>query len=225
MEKIVVIVAGGTGKRMESKVPKQFLLLNGHPVLMHSIQVFRKYDASVRIILVLPEVYIETWERLCKKYNFDVIHEKRSGGKNRFESVKSGIEGIPDDCLVAIHDGIRPLVSLQTISRCFAAAMEFGNAIPCTEISETIRRIEAHGNFQADRGKHRLIQTPQVFKGSILKQAYKQEYNEHFTDDAIVVENKGHKIHLVEGNADNIKVTYKHDLIIAEALMKHNRLL
>lgn len=210
---------------MESKVPKQFLLLNGRPVLMHSIQVFRKYDPLIRIILVLPEAYIETWEKLCKKYNFDIIHEKRSGGKNRFESVKSGIRDIPDDCIVAIHDGIRPLVSLQTIRRCFAAAIEFGNAIPCTEIPETIRRIEAHGNFQADRGKYKLIQTPQVFKGSQLKQAYKQEYTERFTDDAIVVENLGYEIHLVEGNADNIKVTYKHDLIIAEALLKHNRLL
>ncbi len=219
-----MIVAGGTGKRMESKVPKQFFLLSGRPVLMRSIQVFNQYDPSIRIILVLPEAYIETWEKLCKKYNFDIIHEQRSGGKNRFESVKSGIRGIPDDCLVAIHDGIRPLISLQTIARCFAAAKEFGNAVPCTEISETIRSVEAHGNFQADRGKYRLIQTPQVFKGSVLKQAYKQDYNEHFTDDAIVVESMGHKIHLVEGNADNIKITYKHDLIIAEALMRHNRL-
>lgn len=204
---------------MNTAVPKQFLLLKGRPVLMHSLDVFHRFDKFIRIILVLPVDFIESWKNLCKKYDFKLIHEIKAGGRNRFESVKKGITNIPDECLIAVHDGVRPLVSISTINRCFEQAMKSGNAIPCMKIPETLRKIESHGNIQVDRKNYRLIQTPQVFKGSVLKSAYRQEYREHFTDDASVVENLGYKIHLVEGNADNIKITHQHDLIIAEAIM------
>lgn len=211
--------------RMKNKVPKQFLMLYGQPVVMHSIRVFYRYDPSVRIILVLPEEFIENWKLLCKKHAFMVLHEIKPGGENRFESVKKGIDDIPDDCLVAIHDGVRPLVSIHTIDNCFKEALKSGNAVPCMEIPETLRRIESHGNIQVDREKHRLIQTPQVFKGSVLKSAYNQENHKYFTDDASVVESLGYEINLVKGNAENIKITREHDLIIAEAIMRNEKVM
>jgi len=219
MDKIVMIVAGGAGTRMNAGVPKQFLLLGGRPLIMRTIEVFRQYDSRIMIRLVLPEDQITTWDNLCKKYHFKIEHELGTGGATRFHSVKKNLSSVHDNCLIAIHDGVRPLVSLQTIERCFTAAREWGNAIPCVKIPETLRRIDPGGTVQVDRSQYRLIQTPQVFKGSILKQAYLLDYQEDFTDDAGVVENAGYMIHLVEGNPENIKITYSIDLKAAEALI------
>ena len=188
---------------------------------MHTIRVFYEYDPTSRLILVLPEDYIESWKQLCIQYHFELPHEVRAGGKNRFESVKAGIADLPEDCLIAVHDGVRPFVAKTTIERCFSEALKFGNAVPCTEVSESMRKVEKDGNRRVDRQKYRLIQTPQVFKGSVLKKAYKQEYHEQYTDDATVVEKTGFPIRLVEGNADNIKITRPHDLILAEAIKKN----
>jgi 2-C-methyl-D-erythritol 4-phosphate cytidylyltransferase len=220
LEKIALIVAGGTGKRMKSQVPKQFMLLKGHPVLMHTINRFHRYDAGMRIVLVLPADQIDTWKDLCKKNDFTVPHEIVTGGETRFHSIRKNLDRIPEQCLVAVHDGVRPLVSLETIHRCFRAAEENGNAVPCVEIPETLRNIDEHGSRPVDRTKYRLIQTPKVFTGGILKEAYQQEYQQCFTDDASVVESRGHKIHLVEGNHENIKITLQQDLGIAEFLLQ-----
>jgi 2-C-methyl-D-erythritol 4-phosphate cytidylyltransferase len=219
-EKIVLIVAGGTGNRMKTGIPKQFLLLGGYPVLMHTLEVFYRYDQGIRIILVLPENEIPAWRRLCTDYRFNVRHEIAPGGETRFHSVKRNLDAIPDQCLVAVHDGVRPLVSLATIDRCFESAMKFGNAIPCIEIPETMRKLSRKGSEQVDRYRYRLIQTPQVFDSAVLKKAYSQAYKKQFTDDAGVVESLGYTINLVEGNPENIKITYPHDLKVASALLK-----
>jgi 2-C-methyl-D-erythritol 4-phosphate cytidylyltransferase len=220
LEKIALIVAGGTGKRMKSQVPKQFLLLNGFPVLMHTISRFHRYDGGMRIILVLPGDQIEAWKELCEKYAFKINHELVTGGETRFHSIQKNMDHIPGQCLVAIHDGVRPLVSMDTIHRCFTAAELSGNAVPCIEIPETMRIMDEKGNRPVDRTKYRLIQTPQVFIGDMLKEAYQQEYQPCFTDDASVVESGGYRIYLVDGNPENIKITLKQDLGIAEFLLQ-----
>ena len=219
MEKIALIVAGGTGKRMKSQVPKQFMLLKGIPVLMHTINKFHRYDSGIRIILVLPAEQIAAWNDLCEKNGFKIRHEIVTGGETRFHSIQKNLGGIPDQCLVAVHDGVRPLVSMDTIHRCFAVAGVKGNAVPCVEIPETLRITDEQGNRPVDRAKYRLIQTPQVFISNILKEAYQQEYHPSFTDDASVVESRGYSIHLVDGNPENIKITLKQDLGIAEFLL------
>jgi 2-C-methyl-D-erythritol 4-phosphate cytidylyltransferase len=213
-------VAGGSGTRMNAGIPKQFLILGKYPVLMHTLEAFSRYDKNMRIILVLPKDEMEPWKELCIKYQFSIRHELGQGGPTRFHSVKNNLGTLPDQCLIAIHDGVRPLVSSETIARCFESAQEFGNAIPCVEIPETLREIGSNESRQVDRKKYRLIQTPQVFKGDILKNAYMQEFREQFTDDAGVVESMGYKIHLVEGNPENIKITFQKDLIIASAFLR-----
>jgi len=205
---------------MKAEVPKQFLLLKGYPVLMHTLDVFYRYDQNMEIILVLPENQMQAWSKLCKDYEFSIPHKIKPGGETRFHSVKINLQGIPDHCLVAIHDGVRPLVSLMTIDRCFQSALKSGNAIPCIEIPETLRKLKRQGNEQVDRTHYRLIQTPQVFESTVLKKAYAQEYKEYFTDDAGVVESIGYAINLVEGNPENIKITYPKDLKIASSLLK-----
>jgi 2-C-methyl-D-erythritol 4-phosphate cytidylyltransferase len=220
VEKMTLIVAGGSGKRMNSEIPKQFMLLRGFPILMHTIDVFFRYDQQMRIMLILPEEQIWTWEKLCGEYQFRIRHEIRPGGDTRFHSVKNNLSEIPDDCLVAVHDGVRPLVSVMTIDRCFQSAYKTGNAVPCIEIPETMRALNENGSLQVDRTCYRLIQTPQVFWGKILKKAYSQDYRTSFTDDAGVVETLGYTINLVEGNPENIKITYPVDLKTAAALLK-----
>jgi len=220
LEKIALIVAGGSGKRMKSRIPKQFLLLKGLPVLMHTINIFHLYDSAMRIILVLPGDQLTAWKDLCLAYGFNIPHETVTGGETRFHSIKKNLDLIPEHCLVAVHDGVRPLVSKDTIHRCFLAAGENGNAVPCVDIPETMRTIDEQGNRPVDRTKYRLIQTPQVFSGSILKEAYQQEYQHRFTDDASVVESRGYAIQLVDGNPENIKITLKKDLGIAEFLLE-----
>jgi 2-C-methyl-D-erythritol 4-phosphate cytidylyltransferase len=220
LEKVTLIVAGGSGARLNAGIPKQFLLLGGIPILMHTLNVFHMYDQQMRIIIALPESQILTWQKLCQQYDCTVNHEVRPGGETRFHTVRKTLEIIPDHCIVAIHDGVRPLVSLETIARCFDSALDYGNAVPCIEIPETMRKITVKGSRQVDRTQYRLIQTPQVFDSSILKTAYLQEYNKYFTDDAGVVESIGYKIKLVDGNPENIKITFKKDLKIAASFLK-----
>ena len=188
---------------------------------MHTLEVFNRYDDLMRIILVLPEAEIPKWETLCREYGFSVKHDVRPGGETRFHTVRKNLHGLPGEALIAVHDGVRPLVDRSTIDRCFTAAEKYGNAVPCIEIPETLRKVEDGGNCHADRKKYRLIQTPQIFKGKLLKDAYDVQYMESFTDDASVVEHAGHSIFLVEGNTENIKITFEKDLIIATALMQH----
>jgi len=214
-------MAGGKGTRMNNSTPKQFLELNGQPVLMHTLNVFYRYDPSIEIILVLPDDQWKTWENLCSRYQFRIKHVLKPGGETRFHSVQKNISALPDGALIAIHDGVRPLVSLKTIERCFTEALQFGNAIPCIGIPETLRKTNEVKTMQVDRSHFKLIQTPQVFESTILKKAYMQAFQENFTDDAGVVESMGNKIHLVAGNPENMKITIDMDMVIASALQLH----
>ena len=217
----VIIVAGGSGSRFKSDILKQFIELDGKPILMHSIAAFYKYQKNIEIIVVLPEQQIDFWHSLCKKHNFKIKHRLENGGKTRFESVKKGLDTVKfSQNLIAIHDGVRPLVSQNTIKRCFQEAEISGNAIPTILPVDSVRQISKGTNIPTDRSKLRLIQTPQIFKIDILKKAYKQKYKESFTDDASVIEAMGEKINLVEGNRENIKITNKIDMVIAEALFE-----
>ena len=217
--KTVIIVAGGTGKRMQADIPKQFIELKSKPILMHTIEVFVKYDHHINIIVVLPENQMAVWKQMCKKYNFNIAHQMVAGGVTRFDSVKNGLELAPDEGLVAVHDGVRPLVSVQTIHRCFEMAERTGAAIPVIDIVESIRKVEENDNEAVDRNLYKAVQTPQVFEAQILKAAYRQDYVPAFTDDASVVEAFGHKISIVEGNKENIKITTPLDLGIGELFL------
>jgi len=215
----VIIVAGGSGLRMKDQIPKQFLLLKGKPILMYSLEIFNKFDPEINIIVVLPESQIKRWLKLCSEFKLQINHEVVIGGDTRFYSVKNGLQEIKDDGLVAIHDGVRPLVSLQTIQNAFETAKSFGNAVPVIEVNESVRELTERGNQIVDRQKLRLIQTPQVFQVSEIKKAYDLSYQSSFTDDASVYEMIEELIYLTEGNWENIKITRPVDLIIAESIL------
>ena len=214
----VIIVAGGIGNRMKSEIPKQFLLLGNRPILCHTIRRFYEFDAGISIILVLPENQFEYWAELCVEHDFQIEHQLVKGGDTRFDSVKNGLACISDDELVAIHDGVRPLVSQSVISECFQKAAEYGSAIPVISINESLRSVSNDGSKIINREEILIVQTPQVFKSAELKKAYLQEFNESFTDDASVYESDGENVALVDGNRENIKITQPLDLKIAETL-------
>lgn len=220
MKRYAVIIAGGTGSRMNAGIPKQFILLCDKPVLMHTISRFHESDRATEIIVVLPKDEINRWKELCVQYNFSIAHEIVAGGETRFHSVKNGLACVKEKSIVAIHDGVRPFASTALINRCFSEAEKFGNAIPSIPINESIRKIENGENEIADRSSFVIIQTPQCFDSDILEEAYKTDYKNIFTDDASVVEFYGKKIHLTEGEQTNIKITFPFDLMIGETILK-----
>ena len=219
MNKKVIIVAAGTGSRMGVNIPKQFIPLKNLPVLMHTINRFFEYDSNMQIILVLAESEIETWKSLLIKYDFHTLHSIVVGGSNRYQSVKNGLDTIKDHCIVAVHDGVRPLCSVQLIQQCFIEAEINSNAVPAIPVTETVRTIDKEKNSLVNRENLRIIQTPQCFDSIKLKKAYQNSTAENFTDDAGVFEQDGNKIHLVEGERNNIKITLKEDLVFAEMLI------
>lgn len=215
----IVIVAGGSGTRMQSAVPKQFIELNGKPILMHTIEKFVEAYPSINVVLVLASSYRLLWESLCKTHSFVVPTILAEAGETRFHSVKNGLALVPENVVVGIHDAARPLVSEQTIARTFQMAQKMGNASPAIAITESIREVNESGNSAVDRSKYMIIQTPQCFQSTLMKKAFEQPYTPSFTDDASVLEAMGEKINLVEGNRENIKITTPEDLIIAEAFI------
>lgn len=218
-----LIVAGGKGTRIKSKLPKQFLELNGLPILMHTIQAFFRYSENVTIILVLPEDDFETWATLCKKYNFTKKLILQKGGDTRFQSVKNGLEKIEGDGLVAIHDGVRPLVSEDIIGASYRLAAVHQSAVAAVRLKESIRMTDQDNTKAMDRSRFRLIQTPQTFQVSLIKKAYQIKDDPSLTDDASVAERAGHIISLFEGSYENIKITTPEDLIVAEALLNSRK--
>lgn len=219
MKLYAVIVAGGSGKRIQSGIPKQYLELAGKPVLMHTLERFKAFDNTIEIITVLPENQLRFWGELQKKYSFDVPHTLVKGGKARFFSVRNGLKFVDSPGLVAIHDGVRPFVSVDTIKRCFETAEKLGNAIPVISPSDTLRMISGEENKPINRLQVKQVQTPQVFNTDLIKNAYLQEYMPEFTDDATVLERTGVRINLVDGNRENIKITNPEDLVISTALL------
>ena len=218
----VIIVAGGKGERMQTDVPKQFLDMRKKnaarrkPVLMHTIEAFYSYDAHISIIVVLPLTQIDYWKGLCKKHRFKIPHQIVEGGETRFHSVQNGLSLAKTDSLIAVHDGVRPLVSGETIARCFENAEKHKAVVPVVDLVDSIRYVDKNENYACKRSKYKLVQTPQVFAGELLKKAYEQKFSPAFTDDASVVETLGAKIYLVDGNRENIKITTAIDLKLAE---------
>uniref|UniRef100_UPI004026C7CC 2-C-methyl-D-erythritol 4-phosphate cytidylyltransferase n=1 Tax=Prevotella sp. TaxID=59823 RepID=UPI004026C7CC len=217
----IIIVAGGKGLRMGSDVPKQFLPVKGMPVLMRTISRFHECNPSMQIILVLPHHQQQYWHDLCSQYAFGIAHTVVDGGDTRFASSRNGLATIPDDATgtVGIHDGVRPFVAAEVISRCYDAARAHGAAIPVLAVTDTLRRIDsATTGHNVLRTDYRIVQTPQVFDIALLKRAFTQPFREEFTDDASVVEAMGCSVEMVEGNRENIKITTPFDLKIAETL-------
>ena len=195
-QNFVIIVAGGSGKRMDADIPKQFLLLNGKPVLMHTCEIFYSFSHALSLIIVLPAEHIVTWKVLCKTHSFTIPHRIVEGGPERFYSVRNALQTIPHtENFVAIHDGVRPLVSHKTIQTAFNVAQQYGNAIPAIPLFESVREQSSTENHIIDRTKLQLIQTPQVFKCSLICKAYEQDYSPFFTDDASVLEKNGRENH------------------------------
>ena len=221
MNKYVIIVAGGRGLRMGSESPKQFLLLGGKPVLMHTIEAFYRYDADIQVVLVLPRDHQDYWKSLCSSYHFEIPHRIVDGGETRFHSVRNGLQVIGGTGLVGVHDGVRPFVSKEVIERCYLEAEQKQAVIPVVEVVETVRHLRGDESSTVPRNEYRLVQTPQVFSVPLLKKAYLQPYSPSFTDDASVVESFGEKVFLTEGNRENIKITTPFDLIIGKAWVEH----
>ncbi len=222
MEKYAIIVAGGSGLRMGTDIPKQFLSLGNAPILMHTVKRFFGFSDKIHIIVVLPNEQIERWKQLCAKNQFNIPHTIVAGGKTRFESVRNGLNSITDksEALVAIHDGVRPFISKQLLEKAYTSAEKLGNAVASVPLKDSIRKIENGKNSAVDRAKHRIMQTPQTFLLSKITAAFSVEESPLFTDDAAVAEADGEKINLIDGSYENIKITTPEDLALAEAIIK-----
>lgn len=233
-DKYVIIVAGGKGLRMGGDIPKQFMLLNNRPVLMHTIQAFYDFDSAIRIILVLPHEQREYWKNLCVGYDFSVSHQIVSGGETRFHSVKNGLDAIENvrrspftvhetSALIGVHDGVRPLAGKKLIRAVYAQADSGDAAFPAIPVTDSMRKRadDFKTTVPTDRSEYFFVQTPQVFKAGVLFEAYRQACKPQFTDDVSVVETLGIcRPVMVEGSRENIKITTPADLIIAQALMQ-----
>ena len=220
LKRYAVIVAGGTGTRMQSVVPKQFLLLNGKPALMYTIENFYNVEPSPEILLVLHPDFHDYWKQLCAEHYFEIPHQLIAGGETRFHSVKNSLAHIPDEALVAVQDAVRPLTDLSVIEEAYQCAAQFGSAVTAVKSRDSVRQLKNGASVALIRDEIYLVQTPQTFMASLLKQAYEQPYTDAFTDDASVAEKNGVKIKLVEGSYRNLKITFPEDIAIAELLLK-----
>ncbi|MBN4072626.1 2-C-methyl-D-erythritol 4-phosphate cytidylyltransferase [Crocinitomix catalasitica] len=217
MTKSVIISAGGRGHRLEGDLPKQFIQINGQPILSLCIRKFFEYDSSIQIIVTLPEDEIDRWSTIQRECSFEIDHEVVAGGENRFQSVKNALAWVKGD-LLAIHDGVRPFVANSVIQACFLATEKIGSAIPVMPLSESIRIVGEGTSKSMDRTDFRNVQTPQVFRTEEIKEAYEQAYSDEFTDDASVFEAAGGSIQLVDGNVENLKITTPLDLEFANLM-------
>ncbi|MFT6767755.1 MAG: 2-C-methyl-D-erythritol 4-phosphate cytidylyltransferase [Flavobacteriales bacterium] len=214
MQRTAIIVAGGKGTRMGVDLPKQFIVINGLPILGHTLQRFAQFDSTMELIVVLPIDWISFWDEERSKYTLPE-HTVVEGGQERFNSVLNGIKAVSKASnLIAVHDAVRPCVSLPTIERCFAKAGKSGAAIPVVKMVNSLRKLQEEGSISVDRSDYRSVQTPQVFQADLLRESYNQPFASEFTDDASVVEKAGHGVHLVEGNPENVKATNPQDLVL-----------
>jgi len=219
MKKYAVIVAGGSGTRMGTEMPKQFLELCGRPILWYTLNTFLSAYEDMPIVLVAPEPHRETTRTLVATTAFPKRIEVVTGGATRFESVRNGLSIIGEESVIFVHDGVRCLVSRELIHRCYEGALQHGSAIPVVDSKDSVRLITAIGNEAIDRHRIKLVQTPQTFRSTLLIPAYQAAFQERFTDEASVVEAAGHPIHLIEGEVDNIKITVPADLTVAERVL------
>lgn len=234
-KKAIILVAGGSGTRMQQNLPKQYLPLGNRCVLMYTIDVFHRFDTEAQIILVLSRDHHDIWKELCEKYKYDTPHEVTYGGQTRFHSVQNGLALLNDDIdLVAVHDGVRPFVSSEVIQLAFEQAQKTGTAIPVVPAIDSLRRVKGNQgvdnqaleagytgpNMSVSRSEYVQVQTPQIFNREVLVEAYKQSFDAEFTDDASVVEKHGYEICLTLGNRENIKLTTPWDMQIAEIMIE-----
>lgn len=220
MKYFAVIVAGGSGTRMQTEIPKQFLLLNGKPVIMHTIAAFFASPQKPELIIVLNGQHFGLWRDLCRKHNFTIEHQLVAGGNTRFHSVKEALHLIEENSIIAVHDAVRPLISIRIIDDAYKLALEKGNAVVAVTSKDSVRLQNPNGTSQSlNRAEVFLVQTPQTFQSKIIKKAYEQAYGEHFTDDASVVESSGVQINLLRGDPDNFKITFLTDLRLAEMIL------
>ena len=219
-KKAIIIVAGGKGTRMGVSLPKQFLVLGGKPILMHTIERFYGYDSNMKIVLVLPADQHDYWMELCVQYKFTTPVELAEGGETRFHSVKNGLSLITTEKWVGVHDGVRPFVSLDVLTDAYEQVQTVLAVVPTIDVYETLRRKQGESSVTVNRAEYQLVQTPQVFETALLKRAYDTEFDPHFTDDASVVEALGVPVVCISGNRENIKLTTPFDLKIGEALFE-----
>jgi 2-C-methyl-D-erythritol 4-phosphate cytidylyltransferase len=224
MKKYAVIVAGGSGLRMGTATPKQFLPLRGKPAIWYTLTAFLDAFDDLEIIMVLPEAHIRTGQEILRSTHNPNRIWMTAGGETRFHSVKNGLNHIQQHSIVFVHDGVRCLLTPDLIRRCYKMARENGNAIPAIAATDSIRIETIGGNEIVDRNKVRIIQTPQTFYSDVIKAAFEQDYEETFTDEASVVERLGVKINLVEGEPANIKITYPIDVLIAEKILEEREM-
>ena len=226
MRTIAIIVAGGSGTRFGAQVPKQFLELDGRPILMRTIEAFgENRDGSFDVIVTLPIDQMGLWRSLCERYDFSVPHRVVAGGETRWHSVKNALDCIDDPDgvdVIAVHDGVRPMASADLIARVLEAARRDGAAIPVVMLNDSVRQVAGETSHALDRSSLRAVQTPQAFKARLLLDAYEHPYEPTFTDDASVVERAGHSVTLVEGDPQNLKITRPMDLALAEYLLNHD---
>lgn len=215
----IIITAGGIGKRMGTTLPKQFIQIKEKPILMYTIEKFYHFDPKAQIILTLPSDWRNYWEELIEENDFRIPHRVVAGGTERYDSIKNALEYCQGD-YIAVHDGVRPLVDSGTISRCIKALNKHDAVIPVIPVTESLRIKEGNDTNALDRSKYLLVQTPQCFKKEVLLKAYEKPFSKNITDDACLVEEDGVSIFTVEGNDENIKITTKTDLALAEHLLK-----
>jgi 2-C-methyl-D-erythritol 4-phosphate cytidylyltransferase len=223
MKKYAVIVAGGSGQRMGAVVPKQFLLLQGRPLLWHTLTIFLRSYNDIEIILVLPKANLAEGESLRKNLNAEKKIMLAEGGDTRFQSVKNGLQLVKDPSVVFVHDGVRCLITEELIHRCYEQALVKGSAVPAVTATDSIRIVEDEGHYVMNRNQVRIIQTPQTFLSTLILPAFEQPYDECFTDEATVVESNGEQVYLIEGEYDNIKITRPVDLLIAEKILSERK--
>ncbi len=216
MKMYAIIVAAGSGTRMQTELPKQFLPLAGKPLYYYATQVFLQIFSDIEVILVVSRTCPFRHEELTDCFEGRRQVRVVTGGATRFESVKNGLAAIGDEGLVFIHDAVRPFISKNFLMQLQEEAMLYGNAIPCIEVQDSLRKVQGAENVTVRRDEYRAIQTPQVFDAKHIKQAYEQPFGEAFTDDASVLEAAGYKINLVGGLRENIKITTPADLKYAE---------
>jgi 2-C-methyl-D-erythritol 4-phosphate cytidylyltransferase len=219
MKKYAVIVAGGSGSRMGSALPKQFLLIHDKPVVWYTLHVFLKSFKDIHIILVLPDEYYDAGRAICDEMVSAHPIQTITGGSTRFHSVQKGLSLVLEPSVVFVHDAVRCLLSPSLIHHCFEETLKYGSAIPCVESRDSVRILTETGHQSVKRTNVKLVQTPQTFLSDILLPSYQSAYRDEFTDDASVVEASHHTVHLVEGEVDNIKITTPLDLAIAEELL------
>jgi 2-C-methyl-D-erythritol 4-phosphate cytidylyltransferase len=219
MSDYLILVAGGTGTRMGGPLPKQFIEIAGFPVLYHTLKKFLDAEKDMNIVIAVHPGWTNELDGIIKKYFIEANIQVVEGGETRFHSVKNALEKIKGDGIVLIHDAARPCVSVETITRCIVQTQKHGSAIPVIPVMESLRKINGRKSSAVDREDYRIVQTPQCFKIKEIKKAFDVKYRASFTDDATVFEKAGYKLHLVDGNPENIKLTVPADLNYAEYLL------